>query len=155
MKHVKKSVLLWYAPHEIYELVIDVEAYPQFLPWCERVEVLRRDDDGLTARLHLAYSGIRHAFTTRNVEVPDQSVHVGLVDGPFSLLDGLWRFVALPVPGARGTSSENSACKIEFEMRYAFSSAVLEAAISPVFDRIADTFVDSFVRRAEQIHGPR
>jgi ribosome-associated toxin RatA of RatAB toxin-antitoxin module len=156
MKHVKKSVLLWYAPHEIYELVIDVEAYPQFLPWCERVEVLSRDDQGLTARLHLAYSGIRHAFTTRNIQVPDQSVHIGLVDGPFSLLDGFWRFVALPLPGAAAQAkSENAACKIEFEMRYAFSNPVLEAAISPVFDRIADTFVDSFVRRAEQVHGPR
>jgi len=151
MKHVKKSVLLWYAPHEIYQLVIDVEAYPQFLPWCERVEVLSREPQGLIARLHLSYSGIRHAFTTRNTLVADQSVHIGLVDGPFSLLEGLWRFVALPLPGAR----EGAACKIEFEMRYAFSNAVLEAAISPVFDRIADTFVDSFVRRAEQVHGPR
>ena len=154
MKHVKKSVLLWYAPHEIYQLVIDVEAYPQFLPWCERVEVLSRDDEGLTARLHLAYSGIRHAFTTKNVQVADQSVHIGLVDGPFSLLDGLWRFVALPLPGAAGASG-SAACKIEFELRYAFSNGVLEAAISPVFDRIANTFVDSFVRRAEQVHGPR
>jgi ribosome-associated toxin RatA of RatAB toxin-antitoxin module len=154
MKHVKKSVLLWYTPHEIYQLVIDVEAYPQFLPWCERAEVLSRDDQGLTARLYLAYSGIRHAFTTRNVQVPDQSVHIGLVDGPFSLLDGLWRFVALPVPGSQGTT-DSAACKIEFEMRYAFSNGVLEAAISPVFDRIANTFVDSFVRRAEQVHGAR
>ena len=154
MKHVKKSVLLWYAPHEIYELVIDVEAYPQFLPWCERVEVLSRDDDGLTARLHLAYSGIRHAFTTRNVQVADRSVQISLVDGPFSSLEGLWRFVPLPLPGVMG-SAENNACKIEFDLRYGFSNAVLEAAISPVFDRIADTFVDAFVRRAEQIHGAR
>ena len=154
MKQVKKSVLLWYAPHEIYQLVTDVEAYPQFLPWCERVEVLARDAEGPTARLHLAYSGIRHAFTTRNVQVPDESVHIGLVDGPFSLLDGLWRFVALAVPG-EPASVAASACRIEFEMRYAFSNGVLEAAISPVFDRIADTFVDSFVRRAEQVHGPR
>ena len=154
MKQVKKSVLLWYAPHEIYQLVTDVESYPQFLPWCERVEVLARDAEGLTARLHLAYSGIRHAFTTRNVQVPDESVHIGLVDGPFSLLDGLWRFVPLAVP-ADPAGAVSSACKIEFEMRYAFSNAVLEAAISPVFDRIASTFVDSFVRRAEQVHGPR
>jgi ribosome-associated toxin RatA of RatAB toxin-antitoxin module len=154
MKQVKKSVLLWYAPHEIYRLVTDVEAYPQFLPWCERVDVLARDADGLTARLHLAFSGIRHAFTTRNVQVPDESVHIGLVDGPFSLLDGLWRFVALPLPTAEGRPGE-SACKIEFEMRYAFSNAVLEGAISPVFGRIANTFVDSFVRRAEQVYGPR
>ena len=154
MKHVKKSVLLWYAPHEIYGVVTDVEAYPQFLPWCERVEVLGRDEAGPTARLHLAYSGIRHAFTTRNVQVPDESVHIALVDGPFSLLDGMWRFVALPLPSGLGNAAD-AACKIEFELRYAFSNAILEAAISPVFDRIADTFVDSFVRRAEQVHGPR
>jgi ribosome-associated toxin RatA of RatAB toxin-antitoxin module len=154
MKHVKKSVLLWYAPREIYQLVIDVEAYPQFLPWCERVDVLERHDDGLTARLHLAYSGLRHTFTTRNVHVPDESVHIGLVAGPFSLLEGFWRFIALPVPGAE-PGRASAACKIEFELRYAFSNGVLEAAISPVFDRIANTFVDSFVRRAEQVHGPR
>jgi ribosome-associated toxin RatA of RatAB toxin-antitoxin module len=154
MKHVKKSVLLWYAPHEIYRLVTDVESYPQFLPWCERVEVLARHAEGLTARLHLAYSGIRHAFTTRNVHVPDRSVHIGLVDGPFSLLDGLWRFVPLPLPGG-ATATDTGACKIEFELRYAFSNVVLEAAISPVFDRIANTLVYSFVRRAEQVHGPR
>ena len=153
MKHVKKSVLLWYAPHEIYQLVIDVEQYPEFLPWCERVEVLSRDEQGPTARLYLAYSGIRHAFTTKNVQVPDESVHIALVDGPFSRLDGMWRFVALPLPAAPG-GADNAACKIEFELRYEFSNMLLEAAISPVFDRIANTFVDSFVRRAEQVHGP-
>jgi ribosome-associated toxin RatA of RatAB toxin-antitoxin module len=154
MKHVKKSVLLWYTAHEIYELVVDVEAYPKFLPWCERVEILQRDENGLAARLHLAYSGIRHAFTTRNVQVKDESVHIGLVDGPFSLLDGLWRFVPLSLPSSpAGTAG--GACKIEFELRYAFANGVLEAAISPVFDRIANTFVDSFVRRAEQVYGAR
>lgn len=153
MKHVKKSVLLWYAAHEIYELVIDVEAYPTFLPWCERAEILQRDENGPTARLHLAYSGIRHAFTTRNVQVKDESVHIGLVDGPFSLLDGLWRFVPLPLPTPPGSVATACACKIEFEMRYAFSNGMLEAAISPVFDRIANTFVDSFVKRAEQVYG--
>jgi ribosome-associated toxin RatA of RatAB toxin-antitoxin module len=154
MKQVKKSVLLWYTPHEIYQLVTDIEAYPRFLPWCERVEVLSREGDKLIARLHLAFSGIRHAFTTTNLQVPDQSVHIGLVDGPFSLLDGLWRFLALPLPPGEGSGNE-AACKIEFEMRYAFANAMLEGAISPVFDRIANTFVDSFVRRAEQVYGPR
>jgi ribosome-associated toxin RatA of RatAB toxin-antitoxin module len=154
MKHVKKSVLLWYTPHEIYRLVTDVEKYPEFLPWCERVDVLGRDEQGPTARLHLAYAGIRHAFTTRNVQVADESVHLMLVDGPFSLLDGMWRFVPLPLPAASG-GVDSVACKIEFGLRYEFSNAILEAAISPVFDRIANTFVDSFVRRAEQVHGSR
>ena len=151
MKQVNKSVLLWYSPAEIYRLVTDVEQYPKFLPWCERGEVLARDEEGLTARLHLAYAGLRHAFTTRNVQVPDQSVHIGLVDGPFSLLDGMWRFVPLQVPA----ENEARACKIHFEMRYAFKNGPLEALISPVFDRIANTFVDAFVRRAEQVYGAR
>ena len=155
MKHVKKSVLLWYSAHEIYELVVDVESYPKFLPWCARAEILARDEEGLTARLHLAYSGLRHAFTTRNVQVPDRSVQVTLVDGPFSKLDGLWRFVPLPAPGAAAHPGTTDACKIEFDMSYAFTNGVLDAAISPVFDKIAITFVDSFVRRAEQVYGTR
>ena len=154
MKQVRKTVLLWYSPAEIYCLVTAIERYPEFLPWCERVEVLSRDERDVTARLHLAYSGLRHAFTTKNETVPDESVRIGLVDGPFSLLDGLWRFVPLPLASTPGAVVE-AACKIEFEMRYAFSNAILEAAISPVFDRIANTFVDSFVRRAEQVYGRR
>lgn len=151
MKHVKKSVLLWYSPREMYTLVTAVPDYPKFLPWCERGEVLDQSDGGMTARLHLAYAGVRHAFTTRNAHVEDESVEVHLVDGPFSLLEGTWRFVALAMPG----SAETQACRIEFEMRYAFSSMPLEAVLSPVFDRVANTFVDSFVRRAEQVYGPR
>ena len=147
MKHVKKSVLLWYSPHEMYELVTAVADYPKFLPWCERAEILERHEGGMTARLHLSYAGIRHTFTTRNEHVPDASVVVGLVDGPFSLLDGTWHFVAL--------GSDAKACKVEFDLRYAFASVALEAVVSPVFDRIANTFVDSFVKRAEQVHGPR
>jgi ribosome-associated toxin RatA of RatAB toxin-antitoxin module len=151
MKHVKKSVLLWYSPREMYDLVTRVADYPQFLPWCERAEVLAQHDGGVTARLHLAYAGVRQAFTTRNEQVPDSSVVIHLVDGPFSKLEGTWRFHPLAVPG----SDDKSACKIEFDMRYAFSNMALELLISPVFDRIANTFVDSFVKRAEQVYGAR
>ena len=151
MNHVKKSVLLWYSPREMYTLVTGVEDYPSFLPWCERAEVLEHLDGGMTARLHLAYAGVRHAFTTRNEHVADRSVLVGLVDGPFSVLDGTWLFHPLAMPG----DDAASACKIEFELRYAFASRALEAVVSPVFDRVANTFVDSFVQRAEQVYGAR
>jgi ribosome-associated toxin RatA of RatAB toxin-antitoxin module len=147
VKHVKKSVLLWYSPHEMYALVIDVPSYPKFLPWCERAEVLDRDAHGMTARLTLGFGGMRHAFTTRNEHDPDRSVLVKLVNGPFSVLDGTWRFNPL--------GKEPQACRIEFALRYAFANPGLEALISPVFDRIADTFVDSFVRRAEHVYGAR
>lgn len=151
MKHVKKSVLLWYSPREMYTLVTAVHEYPKFLPWCERAEVLEQHEHGMTARLHLHYAGVRHAFTTRNTHEPDAAVEVDLVDGPFSLLEGHWHFVPLAVPG----DPDAQACRIEFELRYAFSSKALEAVVSPVFDRVANTFVDSFVRRAEQVHGAR
>ena len=150
MKHVKKSVLLWYSPHEMYKLVTAVAEYPQFLPWCNNAEVLTEHGDGITARLGLAYMGVRHAFTTRNVQVADKSVSVSLVDGPFSLLDGTWLFLPLGRPG-----STQQACKIEFELRYTFASPALEVVVSPVFDKVADTFVDSFVRRAEDVYGAR
>ncbi len=151
MKHVKKSVLLWYSPHEMYSLVTGIPDYPRFLPWCERAEVLEQHGGGMTARLHLHYAGVRHAFTTRNTHVPDASVEVDLVDGPFSLLEGIWRFVPLAMPG----DDQSQACRIEFDLRYAFSSKALEAVVSPVFDRVANTFVDCFVRRAEDVYGAR
>lgn len=151
MKQVRKSVLLTYSAAEMYALVVDVPSYPRFLPWCEKAEVLERDDHGMIARLHLAFGGLRHAFTTRNTHVPERSVAVSLVDGPFSVLDGMWRFLPLALPGA----TPQSACKIEFDLRYAFSSRPLELVLSPVFDKVANTLVDSFVKRAAEVHGVR
>jgi ribosome-associated toxin RatA of RatAB toxin-antitoxin module len=150
MKRVHKSVLLWYSPREMYDLVVGVELYPQFLPWCERAEVLEAAADSMLARLHLAYAGVRHAFTTRNTHEDARSVLVRLVDGPFSTLDGLWQFVPIGRPGG-----DAQACRIEFDLSYAFTSKPLESVLSPVFDKVADTFVDRFVARAEQVYGNR
>lgn len=150
MKRVHKSVLLWYSPREMYDLVVDVLQYPQFLPWCERTEVIDATAETMTARLHLAYAGVRHAFTTKNEHEPARSVLIKLVDGPFSVLDGHWQFVPIGRPGG-----EEQACRIEFDMSYAFSSKPLETVLSPVFDKVANTFVDRFVVRAEQVYGSR
>ncbi|HXD07295.1 MAG TPA: type II toxin-antitoxin system RatA family toxin [Burkholderiaceae bacterium] len=151
MKHVKKSVLLWYSPREMYDLVVAVPDYPKFLPWCSKAEVLEGGEASLTARLHLNYHGVRHAFTTRNVNVPGESMVMTLVDGPFSVLDGTWRF--LPLNAAPEGNAQ--ACKVEFDLKYAFNSIALETVVSPVFDRIANSFVDAFVKRAEQVYGAR
>ncbi|MES2090323.1 MAG: type II toxin-antitoxin system RatA family toxin [Pseudomonadota bacterium] len=158
MKHVNKSVLLWYSPREMYALVAAVEDYSQFLPWCDRAEVIQQHDDGVTARLHIAFAGLHHAFTTRNTNVPDREVRMQLVEGPFSKLEGAWRFIPLQMPGGAASSpslEEVKACKVEFSLSYAFSSRSLAMVVSPVFDRIANTFVDAFVKRAEQVYGPR
>jgi len=165
MKHVKKSVLLWYSAREMYELVVDVEDYPKFLPWCESATVLeRREADpatgapaGMTARLALSYAGVRQSFTTRNEQVQGESVKLKLVDGPFSQLDGAWQFKPLrqPDPMQPVNPDEPVACRVEFDLTYAFSNRVFEAVLSPVFDQVANTFVDSFVKRAAQVYGER
>lgn len=159
MKHVHKSVLLWYSPREMYGLVTAVQDYPQFLPWCDRAEVLQTHDDGVTARLHIAFAGVHQSFTTRNVQIDGESVVMHLIDGPFSKLEGTWRFLPLQKPGqadAEGQSPlDATACKVEFSLHYAFASKTLSLVVSPVFDRIANTFVEAFVKRAEQVHGPR
>lgn len=160
MKHVHKSVLLWYSPREMYALVTAVEDYPKFLPWCDRAEVLQTHDDGMSARLHIAFAGVKQAFTTRNVNELGRTVRMQLVDGPFSQLEGTWTFTPLQAPAQPGAVAptdplDNPACKVEFSLKYAFSSRPLELVISPVFDRIANTFIDAFVKRAEQVYGPR
>lgn len=151
MKQVRKSVLLWYSPAEMFRLVVDVAAYPQFLPWCERGEVLETHADGMTARIHMALAGLRQAFTTRNVHEGHERVTLKLVDGPFSVLEGEWRFTALMRPG----ETAGSACRIEFTLRYAFASKPLALVLSPVFDKVASTLVDAFVQRAEAVYGKR
>lgn len=146
MKTVKKSVLIWYSPREMYGLVTDVPAYPQFLPWCDRSSVLDSDEAGMTAEVGISFSGIRQTFTTRNLHVPDRQVAIKLVNGPFSRLDGQWDFVPL------GDNSQR-ACRVELTLHYGFDNATLGKLVGPVFDKIAASLVDAFVKRAEQVYG--
>ena len=156
MKHVHKSVLLWYSPREMFALVTGMKDYPQFLPWCDRAQVLQEHDDGVTAQLSIAFAGVHQSFTTRNVHELNRALHMKLVDGPFSSLEGSWVFTPLQKPAAdQGDGADAAACKVEFTLSYAFSSKALSLVVSPVFDRIANTFVEAFVRRAEQVYGKR
>lgn len=146
MKTIHKSVLLWHSAPEMFALVIDIERYPQFLPWCDQGEVLERSDHGMVARVGMAISGLRQNFTTRNTHVADQQVLMTLVDGPFSKLDGVWEFTPL------GDGAQR-ACKVDFKLTYGFASSALAALVGPVFDKIAGSLVDAFVKRADQVYG--
>lgn len=146
MKTVKKSVLIWYTPQEMYTLVTDVNQYARFLPWCDTARVLEQHDNGMTAEMVVSFGGIRQTFTTRNVHVPDSRVNMELRDGPFSHLVGEWNF--LPV----GDGSER-ACKVELTLSFRFDSSALSKLVNPVFDKIAASLVDAFVKRAEIVYG--
>lgn len=146
MKTVHKSVLIWYRPEEMYALVVDVVAYPQFLPWCDHANVVAVDGKGMTAELGIAFGGVRQTFTTRNLHTPGRAVAMQLVNGPFSRLDGEWRFIPL------GDGTQRAA-RVELVLNYGFDNVALGALVGPVFDRIAGSLVDAFVKRAEQVYG--
>lgn len=146
MKTVHKSVLIWYRPEEMYALVVDVVAYPQFLPWCDHANVVAVDGKGMTAEVGIAFAGVRQTFTTRNLHTPGRAVAMQLVNGPFSRLDGEWRFIPL------GDGTQRAA-RVELVLNYGFDNVALGALVGPVFDRIAGSLVDAFVKRAEQVYG--
>lgn len=153
MKTVKKSVLIWYSATQMFDLVTHVATYPQFLPWCDHAQVLQKTPEGALAEVGIAFSGIKQRFSTQNthIQAPDgsRSVQMQLKDGPFSRLDGVWRFT--PVGGAH--AQDAGACKVELELRYGFENAALGALVGPVFDKIASSLVDAFVKRAEVVYG--
>ena len=142
MQRVTKSVLVPYAAAQMFALVDGVEAYPQFLPWCGGATVLDRDENGKTARVDIDYHGVKAHFTTHNATFPPERIIITLKDGPFKQLQGEWRFRALA----------EDASKVEFELAYEFKSHLIEAIVGPVFNHIANTFIDAFVRRAEKQH---
>ena len=100
----------------------------------------------MTAEVGLAFAGLHQSFTTRNSHVPGREVHLKLVDGPFSNLDGIWKFAPVGEPGDR-------ACRVELHMSYGFSNFALQALVGPVFDTVASSLVEAFVKRAEQVYG--
>lgn len=147
MKTVNKSVLIWYAPEEMFALVTDVQHYPDFLPWCDRAQVLTHDAHGMTAEVGISMGGLRQSFVTRNVHEAGRRVQMSLVKGPFSQLEGDWHFHSV------GPAGEQRACRVELLLRYGFDSKALATLVGPVFDRIAASLVDAFVKRAEQVYG--
>ena len=147
MKTVHKSVLIWYSAAEMFALVTDIASYPQFLPWCDQAAVLAENADGMTAKVGLSIAGLKQSFTTQNTHIKDRQVNLKLVDGPFSKLDGSWQFTPVGSNGER-------ACKIEFSLNYDFANAALAGLVGPVFDKIAGSLVDAFVKRAVNVYEP-
>jgi len=144
MPRVERSVLVHYSAEQMFDLVAEVEDYPQFLPWCSGSHTEPEHGGGLDATVEIDYRGIRSRFTTRNQMRYPEQIRMTLVDGPFRSLEGIWHFHALR-PGA---------CKVQLNLNYAFASGLLGRAVAPVFDLIANSMIDSFVQRAAQIYGP-
>lgn len=143
MPEVSRSVLVTHSPEQMFALVDAVERYPEFLPWCGGVSLLHRDADVTRATIQINFHGLKQSFTTENAKHAPSEMRIQLVEGPFRKLEGGWRFTALAGQGS----------KVELELSYEYSSRVLEKLVGPVFNRIAATLVEAFVKRAAQVYG--
>ncbi len=142
MSRVEKSVLVMHSAQEMWELVDNIPEYPGFLPWCSGAEVSERSSEQVIATLHINFHGLRQQFTTCNRSQPGQCLTMDLVRGPFQHLRGEFRFTPL----------QAQACKISFALEWTFASRILEKVVGPVFHSIANSMVEAFVSRADQVY---
>lgn len=142
MHRVERSVLVPYTAEQMFVLVAAIKDYPKFLPWCAGAQVRPRQDGRIDATIDIQYRGVRSRFTTCNDNREPESIHMSLVDGPFRRLTGHWHFRPL----------REDACKVQLSMHYDFAPGLLGRAIAPVFDGIATSLIDSFIRRAELLY---
>ena len=138
MKQIARSAIVEHSAAEMYALVEEIEAYPRFLPWCTAAQVHSRSPGTTRATLTIGAGGLRQSLTTLNQNRPGEAIDMRLEEGPFRRFDARWRFVPL----------SPRACRIEFELQYEFASRALGRALAPLFDGIANSMVEAFVRRA-------
>ena len=146
MREIYRSAITPYSAEAMYDLVTDIEAYRTFLPWCNESTILSSSDAGpeqeVVARLGLAQGPLTGQFTTRNRGVRPTSLVLTLVEGPFSELEGEWRFEPLG----------DSGCKLELKMRFAFSNPLKDMLLGAFFEQTCNKLVDAFVTRAGEIY---
>ncbi len=143
MTVINRSALVPFSAADMYRLVDDVSAYPQFLPWCKSSTVFSRGEDEVRAAIEIQKAGINKSFTTLNRLQKDKMIEMRLVEGPFKHLEGFWRFDAL----------DDKACKIALDIEFEFASRILSATVGPVFGQICNTLVEAFVKRAHEHYG--
>ncbi len=138
MKRITRSAIVERSAAELYALVQDIEAYPEFLPWCLAAQVREHSPHRTVATLTVGLRGLKQSFTTENIDREAESIDMTLLEGPFRRFSAHWRFKALGRHAAR----------IEFSLSYEFANRLLARALEPLFDQIANTMVDAFTRRA-------
>ena len=139
---VRRSALVIFSPEQMFDLVIDVERYPEFLPWVGGASLHDKSDHDLLATLEMQRGGVRERFSTRNTFERPSFMTMSLVDGPFRLLEGRWTFKPI---GSAGT-------RIELEMRFEFASQVVSMLFGKAFEQSCNSLIDAFIARARKKH---
>jgi ribosome-associated toxin RatA of RatAB toxin-antitoxin module len=142
MTVVKKSRIIPFSCEQMYNLVNQVELYAEFLPYCSQSIVHHRTQDEVQATLMISAAGMSKSFTTRNLHQLNKMIEIRLVDGPFSHLEGFWRF-----------DEVDDGCKISFDLEFEFAGRMFSMLLGPVFEQVTDKMVDAFCDRAEILYG--
>ena len=143
MRKVSRSALVPFSADQMYALVEDFLAYPDFLPWCIGATLHFRDDETIEASLELQRSGIKKSFTTRNTLQPGVAMGITLLGGPFRHLAGGWQFEQLGEDGS----------KVSLELDFEFENRVTDALFGRYFESTCNSLIDSFTQRAHEIYG--
>jgi ribosome-associated toxin RatA of RatAB toxin-antitoxin module len=143
MTTIKRSAIVAYSARQMFELVNSIEEYPRFLPWCHASKIISLENTEVEASLDIAWSGIHKSFITRNHLYPYERIDITLVKGPFQHLEGRWGFQAY---GEHG-------CKITLDLEFELTGNLFDMVFEPIFNRIANSLVDAFCKRAADIYG--
>lgn len=143
MPQVNRSALVMFSAEQMYDLVNDIVAYPEFVPDCAAAKILEQNENEVTASLQISKGGLSKWFTTKNSMLSDNRVQMELVDGPFKKLTGGWQFSVL----------DDNACKITLSLDFEFSSKLIEMAFGKIFNEVANNMVAAFTSRAKQVYG--
>lgn len=153
MPRFETTRLVRHAPQTMFNLVADIERYPEFVPMCESLHIRRRTTDEagravLVADMAIGYKMIREVFTTRVTLEPGGEglpprVLVSYIDGPFRHLENRWTF--LPAEGA------GPACKVQFFIDYEFKSRTFQLLAGAVFEKVFRKMAEAFEARADQL----
>jgi ribosome-associated toxin RatA of RatAB toxin-antitoxin module len=143
IRDIRRSALVTFSPEQMFDLVIDVERYPEFLPWVAAAQLHEKSGHELLASMEMQRGGVRERFTTRNTFDRPAFMTLQLVQGPFRTLDGRWSFTPI---GAAGT-------RIELEMRFEFANPVVSLLFGKAFEHSCGALIDAFIVRARALHG--
>lgn len=143
MTIIHRSALVPYSSTKMYQLVDDIAAYPEFLPWCRNAIVHAREPNFVEATLTLAKGGLHKSFTTRNYLQPNKMIEMRLINGPFKHLHGFWRFESL----------QENACNVLFDLEFEFINKPVAMLVGTIFQQMANSLVDSFCQRARDLYG--
>lgn len=143
MQYINKQAIVPHAAEQMYALVDDIAAYPDFLPWCKESNEVERVAEEVTASIVLSKGLVTQSFTTNNKNTEHKKIEMSLIEGPFSHLHGVWEFVPL--------DEHNS--KVTLSMEFAISNPVLRLTLEPVFTAVLSKLVNAFKERAKDVYG--